>query len=67
MNRFDLDWSVPLRVKCRKTCLRESLRELENLYRSAHQTVFSVVGCNSDSEIMAALVAPVAQRYLVTL
>ena len=29
MNCFDIDWSVPLLVKCRITCLRVTLRELE--------------------------------------
>ena len=31
MNRFDIGRSVPLLVKCRITCLRVTLRELENV------------------------------------
>ena len=49
-------------IKCRITCLRVTLRELETLgiyfYDfvgwAAHHTVFSVA-CNSDSKILAAL------------
>ena len=29
MNRFDIDWSVPLLVKCRITCLRVTVRDLD--------------------------------------
>ena len=31
MNRFDIDWSVPLLVRCRMNCIRVTLRELENV------------------------------------
>ena len=31
MNRVDIDWSVPLPVKRRITCLRVTLRELEKI------------------------------------
>ena len=67
MNRFDIDWSVPLPVKCRVTCPPVTLRELQQktslvtffydfVSCAAHQTVFSVA-CSSDSEtiILAAL------------
>ena len=64
MDRFDMDWSVPLFVKCRITCLRVTLRELETfcitsddfIGWAAHQTVFSVACINSsESEILAVL------------
>ena len=55
-------WSVPLLVKCRITCLRVTLRELDYYFFTfddfggwaAHQTVF-FVAFNSYSEILAAL------------
>ena len=63
MNRLTF-WLMPLLVKCRITCLRLTLRELEKktccitfddfVGWAAHQTVFSVA-CNSDSEILEAL------------
>ena len=52
---------MPLPVKCRITCLRVTLRELEMFYITfdfvgwaAHETVSSVAFF-SDSEILAAL------------
>ena len=56
-------WSVPLPVKCRITCLRVTLIEPETFCITfddfvgwaAHHICVSVVACNSDSEILAAV------------
>ena len=62
-NKYSRHLSVPLPLKCRITCVRVILQELENLCitfdafvgLAAHQTVFYDVACNSNSETLAAL------------
>ena len=45
---------MSLPVKCRITCLRVNIRELENLCITFDDFVVHSVACNSDSEILAA-------------